>query len=99
MKPGKIITLDVIATTAFAGLLASPAASAASAPAPAHQAACTTAPANPMAMGPQYSAFHVYVQPGQLQAFATSWVNTFGGTYSTPFTTQPTPTTSSALAT
>ncbi|MBC3843148.1 hypothetical protein GXW82_31985 [Streptacidiphilus sp. 4-A2] len=58
-----------------------------------------TPPADPMALGPQYSAFHVYVTPGQLAAFAKSWVGTFGGSYVKPFTTQLTPTAGSALAT
>jgi hypothetical protein len=99
MRYGKIISVGIAVTALSAGLLAPTAATAA----PTHNPACATAavtpPANPMAMGPQYSAFHVYVQPGQLEAFANSWVNTFGGHYSTPFTTQLTPTPSSALAT
>jgi predicted enzyme related to lactoylglutathione lyase len=37
-----------------------------------------------IAVGPQYDATHVYVAPGDLQAFVTSVVATFGGHASTP---------------
>lgn len=98
---GKIISVGAAVTAVLAGLLTTPAATAASAPAatPARAASAVAPSAKPMAMGPQYSAFHVYVQPGRLEAFARSWVNTFGGSYVKPFTTQLTPTPSSALAT
>jgi catechol 2,3-dioxygenase-like lactoylglutathione lyase family enzyme len=48
-----------------------------------------------IAVGPQYDATHVYVAPGDLQAFVTSVVATFGGHASTPVMTEVTPTVSS----
>lgn len=104
MKYGKIISVGIAAAAALAGALTLPAVTPAGAADPAGAVATRTlsaasAPANPTAMGPQYSAFHVYVRPGQLEAFAKSWVGTFGGTYVKPFTTQLTPTPSSATAT
>ncbi|GAB2724041.1 VOC family protein [Kitasatospora kifunensis] len=99
MSYGKIISVGAAAATVLAGVLTSPAATATPAPVPPRAASAIAPPDNAMAMGPQYSAFHVYVQPGQLEAFAKSWVNTFGGNYVKPFTTQLTPTPSSALAT
>lgn len=39
-----------------------------------------TAQQSSQAVGPQYDSVHVYVQPGQLDAFVTSWLATFGGT-------------------
>lgn len=37
------------------------------------------APAAGQAVGPQYDSVHVYVAPGQLDAFVNSWLGTFGG--------------------
>ncbi|MDR3658933.1 MAG: glyoxalase, partial [Mycobacterium sp.] len=31
------------------------------------------------AVGPQYDSVHVYVAPGELDAFVSSWLATFGG--------------------
>jgi predicted enzyme related to lactoylglutathione lyase len=53
------------------------------------------APTPDIAVGPQYDSTHVYVAPGDLQAFATSFVATFGGHASTPVTSDVTPTVSS----
>lgn len=44
------------------------------------------------AVGPQYDSVHVYVDPGQLDAFTSSCVATFGGTTSAAVTTHVTPT-------
>jgi hypothetical protein len=61
-------------------------------------AAAASQPHLPMpeiAVGPQYDATHVYVAPGDLPAFVTSVVATFGGHASAPVTTGVTPTVSS----
>ncbi|MFF4219501.1 VOC family protein [Streptomyces nondiastaticus] len=50
------------------------------------------------AVGPQYDSTHVYVEPGTEQAFAASWVATFGGTTIGPNATQVTPTPSRTLS-
>ncbi|MFD5467565.1 glyoxalase [Kitasatospora sp. NPDC127059] len=50
------------------------------------------------AVGPQYDSTHVYVAPGTEQAFAASWVSTFGGTTIGPNATQVTPTSSRTLS-
>ncbi|MFJ2863095.1 glyoxalase [Kitasatospora sp. NPDC087314] len=50
------------------------------------------------AVGPQYDFTHVYVAPGTEQAFAASWVSTFGGTTIGPNATQVTPTPSRTLS-
>ncbi|WP_328464978.1 glyoxalase [Streptomyces sp. NBC_00448] len=101
-RHGRIISVGAAATAVLAGVLGAPGSTAASAHTPAHAApesSGVAAPAKAVALGPQYSAVHVYVQPGQLEAFAKSWVGTFGGSYVKPFTTQLTPTPSSAPAT
>ncbi|SEB26235.1 hypothetical protein SAMN04488580_11968 [Mycobacterium sp. 283mftsu] len=38
-----------------------------------------TTQAASQAVGPQYDSVHVYVAPGQLDAFVSSWLATFGG--------------------
>jgi len=48
-----------------------------------------------VAVGPQYDSTHVYVAPGDLDAFVTSFVATFGGHASQPITADVTPTVSS----
>jgi len=48
-----------------------------------------------VAVGPQYDSTHVYVAPTDLEAFAASFVATFGGHASNPVTTTVTPTISS----
>ena len=53
------------------------------------------APTPDIAVGPQYDSTHVYVAPGDLQEFVTSFVATFGGHASTPVTSDVTPTVSS----
>ncbi|WP_259316409.1 VOC family protein [Kitasatospora xanthocidica] len=50
------------------------------------------------AVGPQYDSTHVYVEPGTEQAFAASWVATFGGSTIGPNATQVTPTPSRTLS-
>ena len=52
--------------------------------------AATQAPS--VAVGPQYDSTHVYVAPGDLDAFTSSLVATFGGTKSQPATLSVTPT-------
>ncbi|MBO1414764.1 glyoxalase [Streptomyces sp. FH025] len=74
---------------AIAALTAVPAASAAQ-PAPAAR--------HTFAVGPQYDSTHVYVEPGTEQAFAASWVATFGGSTIGPNATQVTPTPSRTLS-
>ena len=44
------------------------------------------------AVGPQYDTTHVYVAPGEIDAFVSSFIATFGGTASKPSTTTVTPT-------
>jgi len=44
------------------------------------------------AVGPQYDSTHVYVDPGQLDAFVHSWLATFGGKSSAVALTDVTPT-------
>ncbi|MFE4512985.1 VOC family protein [Kitasatospora sp. NPDC056783] len=80
---------------AIAALTAVPAASAAP-PAPAAPAA--PAARHTFAVGPQYDSTHVYVEPGTEQAFAASWVATFGGSTIGPNATQVTPTPSRTLS-
>jgi hypothetical protein len=48
-----------------------------------------------VAVGPQYDSTHVYVAPGDLEAFVTSFVATFGGHASKPVISTVTPTASS----
>lgn len=43
------------------------------------QTAATSGAEIGMAVGTQYDSVHVYVQPGQLDAFVSSWLATFGG--------------------
>ncbi|MEU6200672.1 glyoxalase [Streptomyces sp. NPDC047061] len=52
----------------------------------------TGARASTTAVGPQYDTTHVYVTPGQEDAFADSWVATFGGTHTAKVVTDVTPT-------
>jgi predicted enzyme related to lactoylglutathione lyase len=49
------------------------------------------------AVGPQYDTTHVYVSPGDIDAFVSSFIATFGGTASQPSTTTVTPTPSRTL--
>ncbi|MFB7129627.1 VOC family protein [Kitasatospora sp. NPDC056273] len=67
------------------------------APAQGTQAA-PTAGHRQFAVGPQYDSTHVYVEPGTEQAFAASWVATFGGSTIGPNATQVTPTPSRTLS-
>jgi predicted enzyme related to lactoylglutathione lyase len=53
------------------------------------------APTPDIAVGPQYDSTHVYVAPGDLQAFVSSFLATFGGHASTRVTSDVTPTVSS----
>ncbi|MFB6877470.1 glyoxalase [Streptomyces sp. NPDC056323] len=50
------------------------------------------APARTTAVGPQYDTTHVYVTPGAVDAFVTSWGATFGGTHTDKVLTTVTPT-------
>jgi hypothetical protein len=50
-----------------------------------------------VAVGPQYSATHVYVAPRDLDNFVTSLIATFGGTKSEPTVLQITPTPSETI--
>ncbi|MGY5122651.1 glyoxalase [Streptomyces sp. 900105755] len=52
----------------------------------------TAVRASVTAVGPQYDTTHVYVTPGQEDAFVDSWVATFGGTHTTKVVTDVTPT-------
>jgi hypothetical protein len=40
----------------------------------------TARPDNGLAVGPQYDTAHVYVTPGAMDSFVSSWESTFGGT-------------------
>jgi hypothetical protein len=51
-----------------------------------------------VAVGPQYDTTHVYVEPGEVSAFVSSWEATFGGTNTTPVTTDVTPTHSETIS-
>jgi hypothetical protein len=51
-----------------------------------------------VAVGPQYDAAHVYVQPGTEVTFVKSWEATFGGTNTTPTLTDLTPTSSETVS-
>ncbi|WP_254647517.1 glyoxalase [Streptomyces sp. GbtcB6] len=64
----------------------------AGAPSPAQ----STVRASTTAVGPQYDSTHVYVTPGKEDAFADSWLATFGGTHTTKVVTDVTPTPSQA---
>ncbi len=55
-----------------------------------------TAPAGDVSVGAQYDSAHVYVAPGDLDAFVKSFVATFGGSPSKPVTTNVLPVPSSA---
>jgi hypothetical protein len=55
-----------------------------------------THPPLDVAVGPQYDSTHVYVAPGDLDAFVSSFVATFGGHASKPIVSTVTPTPSSA---
>ncbi|MFD0392108.1 hypothetical protein ACFQ3Z_02390 [Streptomyces nogalater] len=44
------------------------------------------------AVGPQYDTTHVYVTPGDVDAFVASWEATFGGTHTAKVVTTVTPT-------
>jgi hypothetical protein len=85
------------------GLVAVPAAAAlavgllASAPA-AHGAQAPARSAATVAAGPQYDTAHVYVAPGDVAAFVSSWKATFGGTSTTPKVTDVTPTPSETIS-
>jgi predicted enzyme related to lactoylglutathione lyase len=48
--------------------------------------------AQSVAVGPQYDSTHVYVAPGDLERFATSFLGTVGGVGSKPVVTTVTPT-------
>ncbi len=48
-------------------------------------------PAEGVAVGPQYDSTHVYVTPGDLEAFVNSFVATFGGHASKPLLTNVLP--------
>jgi predicted enzyme related to lactoylglutathione lyase len=58
-------------------------------------AAAPTRPPSDVAVGPQYDSTHVYVAPGDLDAFVASFVATFGGHASKPIVSTVTPTPSS----
>ncbi|ORA37244.1 glyoxalase [Mycobacterium aquaticum] len=47
---------------------------------PAQPTTSATTEVGSQAVGPQYDSVHVYVQPGRLDAFVSSWLATFGGT-------------------
>ncbi|MFJ9608505.1 glyoxalase [Kitasatospora sp. NPDC101176] len=64
--------------TASAGLAAPPAPAAAST----------------IAVGAQYDSTHVYLEPGTVEAFVSSWEATFGGTHTEPALVTVTPTAS-----
>ena len=51
-----------------------------------------------LAVGPQYDTTHVYVTPGSVDAFTTSWLATFGGTHTNPVQTDVTPTPSQTIS-
>ena len=51
-----------------------------------------------VAVGPQYDTTHVYVQPGEVSAFVSSWEATFGGTNTAPVTTDVTPAPSQTIS-
>ncbi|MFF7187026.1 VOC family protein [Streptomyces sp. NPDC008222] len=61
-------------------------------------AAHASAANRPISVGPQYDTTHVYVTPGSLQAFVTSWESTFGGTNTAAVLTDVTPTPSRTLS-
>lgn len=61
-------------------------------------AAQSVAMHTPVAVGPQYDSTHVYVQPKDVDAFAKSFLGTFGGTSTKPATVTVTPTPSSTLS-
>jgi predicted enzyme related to lactoylglutathione lyase len=54
-----------------------------------------THPPKDVAVGPQYDSTHVYVAPGDLEAFVASFVGTFDGHASKPIVSTVTPTASS----
>ncbi|TQF01636.1 glyoxalase [Kitasatospora acidiphila] len=62
------------------------------------QASTTPDSHRQLAVGPQYDTTHVYVAPGTEQAFAASWVATFGGSTLGPVATQVTPTPSRTMS-
>jgi hypothetical protein len=51
-----------------------------------------------LAVGTQYDSTHVYVTPGSVAAFTTSWEATFGGTNTAPAVTDVTPTPSQTIS-
>ncbi|WBO68793.1 glyoxalase [Streptomyces camelliae] len=55
-------------------------------------AAAVLPDATTTAVGPQYDTTHVYVTPGAMDAFVTSWEATFGGTNTAKVITDVTPT-------
>ncbi|MGW1161989.1 VOC family protein [Streptomyces sp. NPDC002519] len=61
-------------------------------------AAATSSASRQVSVGPQYDTTHVYVTPGSLQAFVTSWQSTFGGTNTQPVLTTVTPTPSRTVS-
>ncbi|MBF9066710.1 VOC family protein [Streptacidiphilus fuscans] len=88
----RIIVPAVVCSVAVGSLLAGPA-QATSAGAPAAKATDRQ-----IAVGPQYDTTHVYVTPGEAQAFVTSWEKTFGGTNTKPVLTDVTPTPSKTVS-
>ncbi|MDT0467432.1 glyoxalase [Streptomyces gibsoniae] len=61
-------------------------------------AAHASATSRPVSVGPQYDTTHVYVTPGSLRTFVTSWESTFGGTNTAAVLTDVTPTPSRTLS-
>jgi predicted enzyme related to lactoylglutathione lyase len=61
----------------------------------AHSAGTPPHPLTDVAVGPQYDSTHVYVAPGDLDAFVASFVATFDGHASEPIVSTVTPTPSS----
>jgi len=82
------LLLSMVVPVAAIAALAVPAASSAQTPAARVQ----------LAVGTQYDSTHVYVTPGSVNAFVTSWEATFGGTNTKPVVTDVTPTPSTTVS-
>ncbi|WP_329560555.1 glyoxalase [Kitasatospora sp. NBC_01266] len=79
--PLRLLTAVTAATAlAFATAPSAPAASSAA------------RPGTGIAVGPQYDSTHVYVAPGTMDSFISSWESTFGGTNTTQVLADVTPT-------
>ena len=79
--------LSLLIPVAAVAVLAVPVASSAQTPAGAR-----------LAVGTQYDSTHVYVTPGSVEAFTTSWEATFGGSNTQPVVTDVTPTPSKTVS-